>query len=290
MKKNKKRIEGRYIILLIILALILFLAFFSYTLKNKKELNTFEKKIKDTFTYTEKILITPINYTKNLFSDFANLRKVRKENEILKNNLEKIEAINTENNELKRQLKALKDELKIEYTLTDYDYLNATVTGRNIGFWFNSITLDKGSYNGVKNDMIVINSKGLIGKIINTTNFTSTVKLITTSDTNSKISVIINGENKNLYGLIYGYNTKENAILIEGISNTDSVSIGDTIYTSGLGGIFPSGILIGTVKSISTDEYDLSKIIKVKPSADFNNLNYVTILKRKDSNYQWLPI
>ena len=138
--------------------------------------------------------------------------------------------------------------------------------------------------------MIVINSKGLIGKIINTTNFTSTVKLITTSDTNSKISVIINGENKNLYGLIYGYNTKENAILIEGISNTDSVNIGDTIYTSGLGGIFPSGILIGTVKSISTDEYDLSKIIKVKPSADFNNLNYVTILKRKDSNYQWLPI
>ena len=80
MRKNKKRIEGRYIILLIILALILFLAFFSYTLKNKKELNTFEKIIKDTFTYTEKILITPINYTKNLFSDFANLRKVRKEN------------------------------------------------------------------------------------------------------------------------------------------------------------------------------------------------------------------
>ena len=250
MKKNKKRIEGRYIILLIILALILFLAFFSYTLKNKKELNTFEKIIKDTFNYTEKFLMTPINYTKNLVNDFTNLRKVKKENEILKSNLEKMEAINTENIELKRQLKALKDELKIEYTLTDYEYLNATVTGRNIGFWFNSITLDKGSYNGVKNDMIVINSKGLIGKIISTTNFTSTVKLITTSDTSSKISVIINGETKNLYGLIYGYDSKENVILVEGISNTDNVSIGDRIYTSGLGGIFPSGILIGTVKSI----------------------------------------
>ena len=138
--------------------------------------------------------------------------------------------------------------------------------------------------------MIVINSKGLIGKIISTTNFTSTVKLITTSDTSSKISVIINGETKNLYGLIYGYDSKENVILVEGISNTDNVSIGDRIYTSGLAGIFPSGILIGTVKSISTDEYDLSKIIKVTPSADFNDLNYVTILKRKDSNNQWLFI
>ena len=121
MKKNKKRIEGRYIILLIILALLLFLAFFSYTLKNKKELNTFEKIIKDTFNYTEKFLMTPINYTKNLVNDFTNLRKVKKENEILKSNLEKMEAINTENIELKRQLKALKDELKIEYTLTDYE-------------------------------------------------------------------------------------------------------------------------------------------------------------------------
>ena len=81
MKKNKKRIEGRYIILLIILALILFLAFFSYTLKNKKELNTFEKIIKDTFNYTEKFLMTPINYTKNLVNDFTNLRKVKKEKE-----------------------------------------------------------------------------------------------------------------------------------------------------------------------------------------------------------------
>lgn len=283
MKRNKKKLEKRYIILLIILAIVLFLAFFSYSLNNKKELNTFEKIIKDVMVYTEKIIIMPVEYTKSLFDDLSELRKIKKENEILKNNLEKIEAINTENIELKRQLKALKDELKIEYVLLDYEYLNATVISRNIGFWFNTITIDKGSYNGVKNDMIVINSKGLIGKIVNTTNFTSTVKLITTSDTNSKISVIINGSDKQLYGLIYGYDYKENVILVEGISNTEKVNINDTIYTSGLGGVFPSGIIIGSVKSISTDEYDLSKIIKVTPSADFNDLNYVTILKRKDS-------
>ena len=53
------------------------------------------------------------------------------------------------------------------------------------------------------------------------------------------------------------------------------------VYTSGLGGIFPSGILIGEVSEITTDSYDLAKIIKVSPSADFNDINFVSVLKRK---------
>ena len=54
------------------------------------------------------------------------------------------------------------------------------------------------------------------------------------------------------------------------------------VYTSGLGGVFPSGILVGRVENITTDVYDLSKIINVKPSAKFDDINYVTVLKRKD--------
>ena len=130
--------------------------------------------------------------------------------------------------------------------------------------------------------MVVVNSDGLIGKVVSTTTFTSDVKLLTTSDTNNKISVAIsNGKNK-LYGLIKDYNYKNNYLEVEGISNTESVSIGNYVYTSGLGGVFPSGILIGTVEEITTDEYDLAKIINVKLSANFDNINYVAILKRKE--------
>ena len=131
--------------------------------------------------------------------------------------------------------------------------------------------------------MVVINAKGLIGKVIRTTNFTSDVRLITTSDTNNKISVSVSNGSDNLYGLINSFDYSENYLEVEGISNTKNVSIGDKVYTSGLGGIFPSGILIGEVSEITTDSYDLAKLIKVKPSADFNDINYVSVLKRKSA-------
>ena len=189
-----------------------------------------------------------------------------------------------ENIELRRQLNALKEELNIDYALADYEYLNATVISRNIGYWHNKITIDKGTYNGVEKDMVVINSKGLIGKVIKSSTFTSDIRLITTSDTNNKISVHISNGSNNLYGLINSYDYNNNVLELEGISNTKDVNIGDLVYTSGLGGIFPSGILIGKVTEITTDSYDLAKIIKVSPSVDFTDINYVSILKRKSDN------
>ena len=282
--QKKKSIPKKYVLLIVIVLIIVLFVIFSVSLKKERELNKVESFFKDTLIYVEKIVVYPFDYVKNKISDYNELKNVKKDNDILETSMDRILSIETENIELRRQLEALKDELNIDYSLTDYEYLNASVISRNVGYWYNKITIDKGSYNGVEKDMVVITSKGLIGRVINTTTFTSDVKLITTSDTNNKISVHISNGDTNLYGLINGYNYNDNVLELEGISNTKDVNIGDRVYTSGVGGIFPSGILIGTVSEITTDSYDLAKVIKVKPSADFSDINYVSILKRKSDN------
>lgn len=279
---KRKGIPKKFIIIGIIVIIIIIIIILSFSLKKDRKLSPVLSFVRDGVISIEKVITYPFVFIKDKVNDYNELKSVEKENEVLKTSIERIDSIETENVELRRQLDALKDELNIDYTLSDYEYLNSTVIARNVGYWFNTFTIDKGSYSGVQKDMVVINAKGLIGKIVKTTNFTSDVRLITTSDTNNKISVSISNGSDNLYGLINSFDYTNNYLEVEGISNTKNVSIGDKVYTSGLGGIFPSGILIGEVSEITTDSYDLAKLIKVSPSVNFNDINYVSILKRKD--------
>ena len=279
---RRNNIKPKHILITIIIIVIIILAIFSFTLKEDRQLNKFESLIKDTVTSVQKVISYPFNFLFDKINDYKDLINIREKYQDLLPKVDRIDSLTTENIELRKQIEAMKEELNIDYTINGYEYLNATVISRNVSYWYNTITIDKGTYNGIEVDMVVVNSNGLIGRVVSTTTFTSDVKLLTTSDTNNKISIAIsNGKNK-LYGLIKDYNYNNNYLEVEGISNTESVSIGDYVYTSGLGGVFPSGILIGTVEEITTDEYDLAKIINVKLSANFDDINYVAVLKRKE--------
>ncbi len=282
MKKNK--LQTKQVIILIIILIFIIIAIFSLTLKEDRQLNKFESLIKDSVVSVEKIIFYPFRFVIDKFEDFKELINIKEKYQNLLPEVSRIESLEAENIELRKQLEAMKEELSIDYTLNQYSFLNATVIYRNVASWYNTITVDKGTYNGVEVDMVVVNSQGLIGKVVSTTTFTSDIRLITTKETDNKISITIsNGENK-INGLIKGYNYNTKYLEVEGISNTETINIGDYVYTSGLGEIFPSGILIGKVAEISTDEYDLAKIIDVTPIADFNDINYVAILKRKEIN------
>lgn len=278
---KKRVVSKRFLISSAIVIMVIVILILAFSLKKDRKLGFGFTFVKDGFLWVEKTISYPFVFIKNKVNDYNNLKVVQKENDILKTSIDRIESVETENVELRREIEALKSELNIDYTLSDYEYLNSTVISRNVGYWFNTITIDKGSYSGVENDMVVINAKGLIGKVIRTTSFTSDVRLITTSDTNNKISVYVSNGSDSLYGLVNSFDYTDNYLEVEGISNTRNVSVGDKVYTSGLGGVFPSGILIGEVSDITTDSYDLAKIIKVTPSVDFNDINFVSLLKRK---------
>ena len=180
--RKKKNIPKKFVILGIVIFAIIVLIVFSFTLKEDRKLNPVESFLRDTLIYVEKIVTYPFDFVINKVNEYGKLKDVREENDTLETSLDRVTSIESENIELRRQLDKMKEELDIDYTLTDYEYLNATVISRNVGYWYNTITIDKGTYNGVYKDMVVINGKGLIGRVIRTTTFTSDVRLITYMD------------------------------------------------------------------------------------------------------------
>lgn len=279
---KRKNVKTKNIILIIIIVIIVLIIILSSMLKKDKSTNKFESLMIDTVTSAEKIIYAPFKFIINKVNDYKELVNIKKKYSKLLPQVDRIESLNAENIELRKQLETMKKELNIDYTINDYEFLNATVINRDTAHWYNKITIDKGTHNGVEVNMIVVNSQGLIGKVISTTAFTSDVRLITTTDTVNKISITINDGKNSVNGLIDKYNYNTGYLEVEGISNTEKINIDSYVYTSGLGGIFPSGILIGKVVNVTTDEYDLAKMIDVEPIANFNDINYVAILKRKE--------
>lgn len=279
---KKKKIETKYIVIAVIVLIIALLVIFTKTTDENRKLSPVEMFIKDTVITTENIVLAPFRFVIDKVNAYKEMKDVYEENKKLKETLGKYTVLEAERDALKQEITDLKDLMKIDKTLTEYEYLNATTINRNVGYWYNSITIDKGKKNGVENSMAVITSGGLVGQIEKTSNFNSTVKLITTTDINNKISVAINSGGTMVYGILKGYDDKEKVLLIEGVSSDIEIKEGDVVTTTGLTGVFPSGILVGKVASIETDQFDLAKIVKVKSDVDFDHINFVTVLKRKD--------
>lgn len=278
---KRKNINIKFLVIGVIVLFIILMTVTAHSLDDKKELNFFEKTIKDSVTFVEKILYAPIGFVKEKVEMLSETKDLYKKYTKLKEKVEKTDLYYTQIEELQKEVTELKSTLDLNATLSEYSYVNATVVNRNIGYWYNSLVIDKGSKNGIKEGDAVITNQGLIGKIINVSNFSSTVKLLTSDDVSNKISIKITSDDGKHYGLLIGYDIKENIYKIEGITDSNKIEEGDIVSTTGLTDYFPSGILIGTVSKVVKDEYDLNSIIEVEPSVTFDDISIVTILNRK---------
>ena len=257
-QKHKKKIIIMTIIVLIVILLPL-------SLKLNRDTTIFENVFKDTATIINKVFMYPFTAlnTNDITQD---------ESYLIQKNV---------NESLVKEIEELKEQLKLNSTLTEYTPINATILSRNKSFWFNTLTIDKGKKHGIKKEMAVITSDGLIGKISKVSNLSSEIKLITSDDVNYKVSVSIKTNSKETYGILNGYDAESNLIKISGVDRSIKVEKGNVVSTSGLGGVFPGGLYIGEVEKIENDKYDLSKTIYIKTKQDFDSIHYVTILGEK---------
>ena len=280
MYKQKQKIKKNKIIIGCVLVFCLIIGFVVNIVLTDRKLTIFEKTIKDSVLIVQKILGYPIEFIINKIDE-------SKEKDIMYEEYLKLQQENANNNhykleneEIKKQLEEMKELLKINNTLSDYVQLSAVVINRDLGYWYDTITINKGEHDGVIVGMPAVIGDGLIGKVISTTTFNSTIRLITATDVVEKISVKIQTDDDYVYGILSSYDNETKTHIIEGISQTDKIENGSIVTTTGMGDIFPSGVMIGKITGVRTDTFDLSNVLEMKSEVNFDNINYVTLLKR----------
>ncbi len=278
---NKRRFDKRYLFILVVVAIALVLVVLAFSLQKDRDLNPIEKVAKDTITVVLKVVSAPFNFVHDTVDSIIEKNNLYEKYKELKNKEEQIDSVVSQNDNLRDEVNKLKDTLNLNTILSDKVYMNATVVTRNIGYWYDEVTIDKGSKNGIEKGMAVVNPKGLVGQITKVSNYSSTVKLLSNENMSDKISVKIKVADKYVYGLISQYDSKTNTYTVEGISENVDIEEGADVVTTGMGTIFPSGLMVGKVNKVTTDNFDLSKVVEVQASVNFDDLDYLTVLKRK---------
>lgn len=217
----------------------------------------------------------------DFFDIFRSKTEMQKENEALK---KRIDELNLENNKMQSdrdELKRLREQFKLNEPYTKYDMVGARLIAKDPGNWFNIITVNKGSNDGIEPNMNVISDGALVGIVVSVNPNSSTVRTII--DDLSAVSCVVQGKDNllilegNLKTMRDGYITAKDIHL-----NAD-VKVGDKIVTSPVSEKFLPDILIGYITEVQEDEALLTRQVKVAPIVDFNNLREVMILtKLKD--------
>jgi len=182
--------------------------------------------------------------------------------------------------QLQQQLR----EADILYSLLDYarsrpadQYIAAAVIGRDPSPFLQYIIIDHGSDDGVRYGMPVVTQQGLVGRIEAVTASASRVQLI--SDSGSTVNVTL--QNQNADALVQGSITGD--ITLEMLNQNVNLNVGDILLTSGLGGNYPSDILVGQVVDIKKTENELFQSADVQPMVDFKTLRAVLVIKNFQS-------
>ena len=212
----------------------------------------------------------------------SHLMTTYEENQSLKSKIDTVSALQAQLAEAKAENAQLKDELNLKATLSEYNTINASVIGRNPDSWQDQIIINVGSNDGIETGMVVMSGQGTIDRVTEVTLTSSKVMLMSNNiNQDTALSAIIQlSDGGSVYGVVSGYDPVEKAFIMRNVDGTAAVEEGQKVITSGLGGVAPSTLFIGTVKKSMLDQYGLFKEVYITPAGELQNIRYVTVVKR----------
>jgi rod shape-determining protein MreC len=227
----------------------------------------------------------PIQSIGNFMSDFSALYSLKEENERLRKQIDLLEQFQARLEEAYRDIEDLKILNDLKMSMTEYHLIAALVINRTPDSFNHVLGLNVGTQDGVELNDAVISSTGLIGKVSSITSSSCEVILLTTEEELNKVSVKIRiSAIDTAEALLEYYDVNSGSYILSLLETNASITEGMTVISSGLGETYPSGLLVGRVLKVETQQSAGGVKVFVTPAADFANINYVAIVKRGNLN------
>lgn len=241
----------------------------------------------ENLSYIENIvssIVMPIQngltYLKNKITGnntfFADISKLQQENEELKKKNSELETSLREFEIVKSENATLKEYLNLSEQYGNYTTKAAYIISKDISNYSNVFVINVGKNDGIENNMTVISEKGLVGHIISVTD--NTAKVQTIIDTASTVSATLSTSRDNL--ICKGTLEEKGMLKATYIPTGANLIQGDTIETSGMGGIYPKGIKIGTIRTIQNTSNIVDRTAIVTPAVDFDKVETVLVITK----------
>ena len=271
-KRRKLQLLITFAALVIVAGVIMALTF-----GRSRELSALEKTANAALAPAVKGSYNASSGVKEFFQKLFGVRDVDKEFEELKKRLTDLEIEYQFKKDLEEENKRLTKLLGFQEAYPEYKYIHTSVMAKDPGSWFMTFTIDRGEKDGVKKNMAVANENGLVGRIIEVSANTS--KVISIVDPQSAVAAAI--ERSRDTGITNGAmdpESKTPEVRLFFLPTDADLVPGDVVISSNLGGIYPNGLVIGTVKEVAREGGEYAVIT---PAVDFAKLQNLLIIVDK---------
>ena len=260
----------------LITALLLLTGFLTYALnlRNREHANLLERSVMTVTAPVAGGASAVNNALEHVWSDYLDLLDVRRENIALRKSVKLLNARIVADNEAVLTNARLKALLDLKGTL-GIPTVAVSVIGEDSSAWFKTLVVDRGSADGLAEGMPVVASGGVVGRLVKVAPHSSRVLLLT--DHASAIAALV--QRSRARGVVRG--AGGGRCSMEFTVKDEDVKVGDTVISSGIGGVFPKGLVIGEVTMVKKGQYGMFQTIEVRPTVDIARLEEMLVLVRQ---------
>jgi rod shape-determining protein MreC len=273
-KRGKRSRQMRFFLLLgFLLTAILILVI---SMAGRKEFTTLHKIGLEVIGPVQTVISKASNYAGSFKTRYVDLFHVREENEQLRQELLQYRTANIEYREALATNVRLQKLLDLKESLSP-PTLTAEIVGKDPSLWFRTFTINRGSSDGVQKGMPVVTVEGVVGQVL--TSSPNYSKVLLATDPNSAVDVIT--QKTRVHGIVKGLG--RDAFGLNYVLQSAVVEKGDFVLTSGFGGVFPKGLMVGTISEVTKSRRGMFQKIEILPAVDYSQLEHLIIIMKKDS-------